>query len=205
MIFNEQAVSGHVHNWPLWYSGRVITESLELVTSSFQPTREPSWSTTYQISVVTSVCTSCVGSGAVGFLGNGQFSIAVHTSFPNTGLMCSGTVNEISVTMQWDNVVYSEFWPFQVFIIWYIVNKMINMVISLHAYINGTGNIENITGANNCSGFGFGTPSITSGTPLTSQPSCIRLGDQYQIRGNGTFNISRLMGALYCNVTLQRA
>ena len=71
------------------------------------------------------------------------------------------------------------------------------------AHITGTGIIENITGANNCSGLGFGTPPIVSGTPLISQASCIGIGDQYEISGNGTFNTSRLLGTLSCNVRLQ--
>ena len=69
------------------------------------------------------------------------------------------------------------------------------------AYINGTGNIENITGVNNCSGFGFGVAPIISGAPLSPQPSCIGFDDDYQIRGNGTFNTSRLLGELSCNVS----
>ena len=71
------------------------------------------------------------------------------------------------------------------------------------AYINGTGNIENVSGVNNCSGFGFGVTPIISGAPLTPQTSCIGFGDEYQIRGNGTFNTSRLLGELNCNVTFQ--
>ena len=71
------------------------------------------------------------------------------------------------------------------------------------AHVNGTGTIENITGANNCSGSGFGTPPIVSGTPLIPQASCIGIGDQYVISGNGTFNTSRLLGTLSCNVRLQ--
>ena len=63
--------------------------------------------------------------------------------------------------------------------------------------------IKNITGVNNCSGFGFGVPPIISGTPLTPQPSCIGFGDHYQINGSGTFNTSRLLGDLNCNVTTQ--
>ena len=70
-------------------------------------------------------------------------------------------------------------------------------------HINGTGTIENITGANNCSGVGFGAPPITSGTLLTPRASCIGFGDQYQFSGNGTFNSSRLLGTLNCNVRLQ--
>ena len=71
------------------------------------------------------------------------------------------------------------------------------------AHINGTGTIENITGINNCSGLGFGAPPITSGTPLPPRASCIGFGDQYQINGNGTFNSSRLIGTLNCNLRLQ--
>ena len=70
-------------------------------------------------------------------------------------------------------------------------------------HINGTGTIENITGANNCSGFGFGVLPIASGALLTPQPSCIGFGNHYQINGNGTFDISRLIGSLNCNVRLQ--
>ena len=65
------------------------------------------------------------------------------------------------------------------------------------------GTIENITGANNCSGSGFGTPPIVSGTLLIPQASYIRINDQYAISGNGTFNTSRLLGTLSCNVRLQ--
>ena len=54
------------------------------------------------------------------------------------------------------------------------------------AHISGLGTIENITGANNCSGLGFGTPPIVSGTLLIPQASYIRIGDQYAISGNGT-------------------
>ena len=74
---------------------------------------------------------------------------------------------------------------------------------NVFAHINGTGTIKDITGINNCSGFGFGVPPIVSGTPLTPQPSCIGFSDQYQISGNGTFNISRLIGSLNCSVKLQ--
>ena len=76
---------------------------------------------------------------------------------------------------------------------------------NVFAYINGTGIIENIACVNNCSGIGFGIPPIISGTPLTPQPSCIGFGDQYQIYGSGTFNASRLLGGLDCNITLQEA
>ena len=71
------------------------------------------------------------------------------------------------------------------------------------AHINGTGTIKNITGVNNCSGFGFGVPPIISGTLLTPQPSCIGFSDQYQISGNGTFNTSRLIGSLNCIARIQ--
>ena len=70
-------------------------------------------------------------------------------------------------------------------------------------YINGIGSIENISGVNNCSGFGFGAAPIISGAPLSPQPSCIGFSDEYQISGNGTFNTSRLLGELNCNVTFQ--
>ena len=70
-------------------------------------------------------------------------------------------------------------------------------------YINGIGSIENISGVNNCSGFGFGAAPIISGAPLSHQPSCIGFSDEYQIIGNGTFNTSRLLGELDCNVTFQ--
>ena len=74
----------------------------------------------------------------------------------------------------------------------------------LFAHIDGVGIIDNITGNNNCSGFGFAVPPpIFSGIPLTPQPVCIGYSSTYSIRGSGSFNTSRLLGMLYCDSTLQ--
>ena len=113
--------------------------------------------------------------------GNGEFTIVGDEELDCTGnaVLCSGEIN------------------------YYFTDGYFYCSSNVFAYINGTGIIENITGANNCSGFGFGVPPIISGTPLTPQPSCIGFGDQYQINGSGSFNTSRLLGDLDCNVTLE--
>ena len=74
----------------------------------------------------------------------------------------------------------------------------------LFAHIDGVGTIFSITGKNNCSGFGFGVPPpISSGTPLTPQPVCIGYGNEFYLSGEGTFNISRILGTIDCNLDLQ--
>ena len=71
---------------------------------------------------------------------------------------------------------------------YYFTDEYFYCSSNVFAHINGSGTIENITGANNCSGSGFGTPPIVSGSPLISQVSCIGIGDHYAVRCNGTFN-----------------
>ena len=117
----------------------------------------------------------------VTLIGEGEFTIIGDEELYCTGsaVLCSGEIN------------------------YYFTNGYFYCSSDVFAHINGTGTIENVTGANNCSGFGFGAPPIISGTPLTPQASCIGFGDQYQISGNGTFNSSRLLGTLNCNVRLQ--
>ena len=121
-----------------------------------------------------------VGENAT-LIGNGEFTIIGDKDLYCTGnvLLCPGEIN------------------------YYFTDGRFNCSSDTFIHINGTGTIENVTGVNNCSGLGFGVPPIFSGTSLTPQPSCIGFGDQYQISGNGTFNTSKLLGVLKCNVTLQ--
>ena len=117
----------------------------------------------------------------VTLIGEGEFTIIGDEELYCTGstLLCPGEIN------------------------YYFTDGYFNCSSDVFAHINGTGTIENVTGANNCSGTGFGAPPIVSGTPLAPRASCIGFGDEYQISGNGTFNTSRLLGTLNCNVTLQ--
>ena len=113
--------------------------------------------------------------------GNGEFTIIGDEALYCTGnaVLCPGEIN------------------------YYFTDGYFYCFSDSFVYINGTGTIENVTGVNNCSGLGFGIPPIISGTPLSPQPSCIGFGNQYQINGNGTFNISRLLGRINCSVPLQ--
>ena len=118
---------------------------------------------------------------SISLTGDGEFTIVGDKELSCTGnaVLCPGEIN------------------------YYFTDGYFYCSSNVFTYINGTGMIENITGVNNCSGFGFGIPPIISGTPLTPQPSCIGFGNQYQINGSGTFNASRLTGGLSCNVTFQ--
>ena len=119
----------------------------------------------------------------VTLIGDGEFTIIGDEQLYCTGnvVLCPGKIN------------------------YYFTDGYFYCSSDVFAYINGTGTIMNITGVNNCSGFGFGVPPIISGTLLTPQPTCIGFSDQYQINGNGTFNTSRLIGSLNCSVKLQEA
>ena len=114
-------------------------------------------------------------------IGDGEFTIIGDEQLYCTGdvVLCPGKIN------------------------YYFTDGYFYCSSDVFVHINGTGTITNITGVNNCSGFGFGIPPIISGTLLTPQPTCIGFSDQYQISGNGTFNISRLIGSLNCSVNLQ--
>ena len=118
---------------------------------------------------------------SISLTGDGEFTIVGDKELSCTGnaVLCPGEIN------------------------YYFTDGYFYCSSNVFTYINGTGMIENITGVNNCSGFGFGIPPIISGTPLTPQPSCIGFGNQYQINGSGSFNASRLTGSLNCNVTFQ--
>ena len=120
--------------------------------------------------------------GGVSVVGDGEYTIIGDDSlycYGNT-VLCPGEIN------------------------YYFTNGRFYCAGDLFAHIDGVGVIENITGNNNCSGFGFAVPPpIFSGTPLTPQPVCIGYGSAYSIRGTGPFNTSRLLGMLNCDSTLQ--
>ena len=113
-----------------------------------------------------SCSTFSVDDESVTVIGEGEFTIIGDEQLYCTGsaVLCPGEIN------------------------YYFTEGYFYCSSDVFVHINGTGTIENITGANNCSGVGFGALPITSGTLLTPRASCIGFGDQYQFNGNGTFN-----------------
>ena len=111
----------------------------------------------------TAVRTSCIGSGAYAFLGNGQFTVTVNTSFPNSGLVCLGATNEISFFNGTTST--QTYGPFR-------------CISSGYLTINGTGVIEDDDL------FCTVSPITSIGEPL----ECSGTGD-FEIIGSGFFSI----------------
>ena len=120
--------------------------------------------------------------GGISVVGDGEFTIIGDDNLYCDGnaVLCPGEIN------------------------YYFTDGHFYCTGDLFAHIDGVGSIEYITGNNNCSGFGFAVPPpIFSGTPLTPQPVCIGYSNQYYLDGEGTFNISRIIGTISCNLDLQ--
>ena len=120
--------------------------------------------------------------GGISVVGDGEFTIIGDDSLYCEGnaVLCPGEIN------------------------YYFTDGRFYCTGDLFAHIDGVGVIENITGNNNCSGLGFAVPPpIFSGTPLTPQPVCIGYSNQYYLDGEGTFNISRIIGTISCNLDVQ--
>ena len=115
--------------------------------------------------------------GSIFVLGSGEFTIIGDDSLYCNGsaVLCPGEIN------------------------YYFTDGSFYCSSDLFAHIDGMGIIGDISGSNNCSGFGFPIPPPI----LTPQPVCIGYSNQYYLDGEGTFNISRLLGTIICNLDLQ--
>ena len=112
------------------------------------------------------VQTSCIGSGAYAFLGNGMFTVVVNTSLPNSGLACLGTASEVSFS---NGTAFTQtFGPF-------------GCISSGYLTINGTGVIEDDDIYCNV------TPITRPGEPL----ECFGTGE-FEIIGSGFFAIAAI-------------
>ena len=118
------------------------------------------------ISDNTSVQTSCIGSGAYAFVGNGIFTVVVNISLPNSGLACLGIANEILYS---NGTAFTQtFGPF-------------GCISSGYLTINGTGVIEDDDI------YCAVTPITRTGEPI----ECSGTGG-FEIIGSGFFNIAAI-------------